>query len=159
MRLALSRASPQAKSRSAANSSAHKRTTADKAPFDKNPNKIIVISGDQDQGDASVAVVSAGFLEHTTTFPVNGMQIDKAFGPNILIEKRPISRITSTGMLRSSIIDNNPANKIVINDDNNVASTTWNGAELAGNIGAMFGPSSAPISAAIRWRRSLPAAP
>lgn len=41
----------------------------------------------------------------------------------------------------STIVADNPANKIVVADDNAVASAAWNGVQVSGSIGAAFGSS------------------
>src|ERR1043166_5232476 len=49
------------------------------APFDSAQNKI-VFSGDS--SGSTVSTVSSNFLQHITSFPVDGTRIDKAFGWN-----------------------------------------------------------------------------
>jgi hypothetical protein len=109
------------------------------ASFDNTFDNRFVFSGDQN--GLALSTVTAGFLQHITAFPANGMQIDQAFAPNgILIEKKTdLAGQFDWDRQITISIDNKPVNKIVINDDNQVASTTWNGAEVAGNIGAFFG--------------------
>ena len=124
-----------------------------KAPFDNNPNKI-VISGDD--SSASVAVVSAGFLQHITEFPANGMQIDKAFAPNGgFIEKKTDLADQSAGTIRSpatttrpttsrrtasrSTTTRAPAPPIYHGVYDNETAALLNGVEIAGNLGAFFG--------------------
>ncbi|MGB9367024.1 MAG: FG-GAP-like repeat-containing protein [Xanthobacteraceae bacterium] len=106
------------------------------APFDDASDKIVLSVGGSEW---SVSTVSSDFLQHITSFPANGTRIDTAFAPGILIEKKTdLADHFDWDTEITSIIDNNPVNKIVL-DNNTVISSTYAGAEVAGNIGAVFG--------------------
>ena len=102
------------------------------------------LNGAVDQTSITYLEPGVGVLKHFTSYPANGTQIDVAFGPN----GDRIETKTDTGNTFDwnreiqTFIDNNPVNKIVIDDNEAVAHAEWNGAAMAaGEIGGALGSS------------------
>ncbi len=112
------------------------------APFDPSSDKL-VYSADPDNVTAST--VSNGFLQHITSFPIDGTRTDIGFAPdgsrlvtktdtaNTFDWNREIETFTAN--------TNSPVNKIVIGDNNAVTGLVYKGATLGADIGSSFGSS------------------
>ena len=98
------------------------------------------LNGAVDQTSVTYLEPGIGLLKHLTSYPANGTQIDTAFGPNgILIEKKTDLADRPWKTEIETAKDNKPVSKVTINDDETVGPSSWNGAALAGNLGAYFG--------------------
>jgi Ca2+-binding RTX toxin-like protein len=109
------------------------------APFAAANGDRIVFSGDSN--GSTISTVSSGLLNHIVSLPFNGTRIDTAFGPNnIMMEKKTdLADQSDWDVQITTVQDNKPVNSIVVNDDHSIASSSYAGAQVAGNIGVLFG--------------------
>ena len=109
------------------------------ASFDNNPNKI-VFSGDSNS--STIATVSSGVLQHITALPVDGTCIDTAFAPDGG-QIETIKDLPNKYGWDHQVVSKEPggaeASKVEIDDNNAVASATYNGVQFAGEIGGVLG--------------------
>src|SRR5436309_3170033 len=110
------------------------------APFDNAPNKL-VISGDEN--GATVATISNNFLQHITALPVDGTRIDTAFAPD---GSRLVTTTDAAGQFDwfkeiAAVHPDGLLDNIVVNDDSTVRSASYDGVQLAGDIGSALGSS------------------
>ncbi|TMI99395.1 MAG: hypothetical protein E6G97_22645 [Alphaproteobacteria bacterium] len=109
------------------------------APFDDAPDKVVVSVGDS---SLAVATVSAGFLQHITSLPLSGVQIDTGFAPDGS-QTETTKDLSNQYTWAEKIVSKDPggadAAKVEVEDNGTVSDPALSGTTLAGDIGSIFG--------------------
>jgi Ca2+-binding RTX toxin-like protein len=101
----------------------------------------IVVSGDS--AGTAVSTVSAGFLQHIMSLPVDGIRIDTAFAPDgSRIEIKTDTANSFDWNREITAIHPDFIDKIVVGDNGAISSFTWGASQISvGDIGSAFGSS------------------
>ena len=111
------------------------------APFAGALVSRIVLSVDADS--VAVGTVSNSFLQHITSFPVDGTRIDTIFNPDGSKVEKTIDQANQYDWDHKSIdigIGGQVLNSVEVSDNGNISSVFWRNGDLtAGDVGTIFG--------------------